>query len=258
MTQAAINAINKFKAGVKGAFAKHIQSGTTFDPSNSTIFEDAVAAAYGDAKRTFKGINGRAATANKNLAETIKKYFEASANPTKFDGLHNDWCEYYIADLKNAGYDKATYGRAQKVVNMTFKYLYCLDNAAITYDDHFEKCHVALDSYTLEWIRRNCEFNNNEKYDDWSKIQYVDTPKKRITYVGYKKIVDRYREKIPKNFYAGCTPFQAEFIFWPEIQMHRATEAFYFALNDNLTDEEKKDFINKDLNDKKAEIKNHL
>lgn len=229
MTQGAINAINKFKAGVKGAFAKHIQRKTTFDPLNSKIFEDAVTAAYGDAKRTFKGINGRATTANSNLAQKIQTYFKAPDIPMNFDKLHNGWCIEYIADLKNQGYDKTTYGQSQKVVNMTFKYLYCLDGATSQpYDTYFDYCHVALDSNTLEWIWRNCGLDDNEKHDDWSKIQYDDRSTKKTSTLGYKEIVDKYRKNKPASH--PNTPFQSEFIFWEEIKDHIAAEEFYSSL----------------------------
>ena len=260
MTPKAINALNQFKSGVKGAFKKHINNQDKLDPNNPKIFEDAVNAAYGDAKRTFKGIAGRAITANSNLASKIQTYFQDTApNPkdsTCFDGLHDTWCSEFISDLNTVGYTIATYGQAQKVVNMTFKYLYCLDDAT-NYNDHFEHCHVALDSYTLEWIWRNCNISNTETHDDWSKIQYDDRPTKKTTTLGYKKIVDKYRKNKPASY--PDTPFQSEFIFWPEIKMHLACEAFYFALNDNLSNKEKETFRNtKNLNTKKAEIEKHL
>ena len=254
MTPAAKNAISQFKSGVKGAFKKHIDNHNTLDPNNLKIFEDAVNAAYGDAKRTFKGIAGRATTANRNLAKKIQTYFK---NPTpNIDNFHNDWCADYISDLNAEKYTTATYGQAQKVVNMTFKYLYCLDNARTTYNDHFENCHVALDSYTLEWIWRNCGLAGNEIHDDWSKIQYNDRATKKTTTLGYEKIVDKYRTYKPASY--PDTPFQSEFIFWTEIQMHLACETFYFALLNNLSKKDKEDFKKKDLNDKKAEIKKHL
>lgn len=250
MTTKAKNAINSFKVGVKGAFKNHINNKAKLDPNNPNIFEDAVNAAYGDAKRTFEGINGRATTANNNLAQKIQKYFKAPVNLTKFDELHNDWCKEYIADLKNAGYDKATYGRAQKVVNMTFKYLYCLDNAATTYDDHFEDCHVALDSYTLEWIWRNCNLSKTESHDDWSKIQYDNRSTKKTTILGYKEIVDKYRKNKPASY--PDTPFQSEFIFWEEIKAHLAAEAFYSNLPGNI---DKDAFKNMSLEQKYTEIR---
>ena len=258
MTPKAINAINQFKGGVKGAFKKYISNNAKLDPNNSNIFKVAVNAAYGDAKRTFKGINGRATEANDNLASKIQTYFQTPApnNLTCFDELHNKWCDAFISDLKDKRYTSTTYGQAQKVVNMTFKYLYCLDDATTTYNKYFEFCHVALDSFTLEWIWRNCNLSQTESHDDWSKIQYDDQSTKKATTLGYKKIVDKYRTHKPASYLD--TPFQSEFVFWPEIQMHRSCEAFYFALFDNLSKKDKEDFKKKDLNDKKAEIKKHL
>lgn len=247
-----INALNKFKIGVKGTFKKHIDNHNKLDPNNSKIFEDAVSAAYGDAKRTFKGIAGRASTANSNLASKIQTYFQKSApnNPTYFDKLHNTWCTEFISDLQISGYTTTTYGQAQKVVNMTFKYLYCLDDAIATYDKHFEFCHVALDSFTLEWIWRNCNFSDTESHDDWSKIQYNDRSTKKSTTLGYKNIVDKYRKNKPTNY--PDTPFQSEFIFWEEIKYHIAAEEFYFSLYGDIS---KDNFKKMSLSQKYSEIK---
>ena len=256
--------ICKFKTGVKNSSApiRHFIDKTLLN-STEEVFVAAVQTAYNDAARTFSGIGGKSVEAKKALAKKIKEYFD-SGHPCKnkddFDELHSKFCEIFISHLNLKGYTSATYGQAQKVVNMTFKYLYCLPDATTTYNEYFEYCHVALDSFTLEWIWRNFDprSRNLNKYEAWSNINkdnYED--KNKTTRPGYDSIVSLYRAKIPSSLYINCTPFQAEFIFWPEIQMHLATEAFYFALNDNMSNKQKETFKAKDLKSKKAEIRKH-
>jgi hypothetical protein len=203
------------------------------------------------------------------LAGSIKAYFESGCpcqTDTAYDGFHDRLCTDFLSSLSQSGYNTATYGQAQKVVNMAFKYLYCLDDAATTYNDYFEYCHVALDSFTLEWIWRNCDTGSLNKYEAWSNLKKGDFEHPKGTYYdtkgkhrpGYDKIVTLYRDKIPSSLYTNCTPFQAEFIFWPEIQMHLATEAFYFALVEGLSNYDKQVFKDQNLRYKKAEVKRRL
>ena len=77
-----------------------------------------------------------------------------------FDTWHAGSCkavldvlrEYYTNN-DNDGSD-VQYGKAQKIVNMTMKGLYCLKDAEKK-NRYFEHCHIALDSFTLEWIQRS-------------------------------------------------------------------------------------------------------
>lgn len=75
----------------------------------------------------------------------------------EFDEWHRGACEA-VLDVLNVYYcndEKGTpvqYGKAQKIINMTMKGLYCLDGAQNKYFTH---CHMALDSFILSWFFRN-------------------------------------------------------------------------------------------------------
>ena len=262
--QTTLSEIAKFKDGIKRSAApiKRFIDKTCLSNATIDVFNAAVQTAYNDAARTFTGIGGKSDKAKKILAGEIKKYFDNKmpcVTKDDFDGLHFNLCKAFIDQLKKDGYNSATYGQAQKVVNMTFKYLYCLPDATTTYNEYFEYCHVALDSFTLEWIWRNCDPRSRDlnKYEAWSNLNKDDYYAGKTKRPGYDSIVALYRDKIPSSLHTDCTPFQAEFIFWPEIQMHLATEAFYFALNDNMSNKQKETFKAKDLESKKEEIRNH-
>ena len=228
------NALEKFKKGInKGNFKNHIANGDILDPKDNAIFEDAVYAAYLDAARTFTNIEtcSTAKQARKALAKKLQDYFsdKPCSAEENFDINHNDWCEGLISDFGRSDY-AIKYGQAQKIVNMAFKYLYCLKDACL-YKDHFEYCHIALDSFTLEWIWRQTKPTSFNKYEAWSKLNYRKSPTSKKP--GYLEIVDLWRNlwKSPSVAPFACTPFQAEFIFWEEIQTELAAEELLACLN---------------------------
>ncbi len=170
--------------------------------------------------------------------DRFAEYFRAEVcDQTRFDDWHNQTCELFLNVLDGTGefreYTKAytglAYGKAQKIVNMMFKHLYCL-NGAEAYQDYFGHCHMVLDNFTLEWFKREV---GEKRIDSWSNLVYK---KPSADYKDYLF----YQEKIRNHFltvtaddsvYAELTPFQAEFYIWPEIQLHLAAEAFLFELN---------------------------
>ena len=68
-----------------------------------------------------------------------------------FDMMHHELCEKMIKAFSKE--IMITYGQAQKIINMAFKYLYCFQSIDRKY---FKNCHMPLDSFTLEWLYRAC------------------------------------------------------------------------------------------------------
>ena len=144
----------------------------------------AVKSAYGDAKRTMQGIScfsEEKDAALDEIGEGILEYFtvlEPATSQEEFDVLHeklcNTWTKHFNDKLIGA------YGKAQKIVNMTFKYLFCIDFGKKKYEKWFFFCHMTLDSYTLDWIRQNrFIFTENKvkvpKSLTWSKLEAEKT-----------------------------------------------------------------------------------
>ena len=146
------NAVEEFKKNIKNEKLKELKS-----IQDKGTIEVAVELAYDDAKRTMTGIGAHKderKEAQGEIVEKLHSYFALSTAPdcNKFDELHKEMCELWhkrFEDIDNLG----TYGKAQKIVNMAFKYLYCCEDAN-TKEEYFKYCHVALDSYTLEWFFR--------------------------------------------------------------------------------------------------------
>lgn len=113
-----------------------------------------------------------------NSAIRIKSYIEDDdlQNHNNFDDFHYYLCEELIADFQNGDSKygiEITYGHAQKIINMAFKYLYCLLYKTMDADkfaDKFKECHMPLDSFSLEWIYRAL-IKNNENIQEY---KYTD------------------------------------------------------------------------------------
>lgn len=172
--------------------------------------------------------------------EFANYFIAAIKNEPQFDTWHNKMCEIFIACFKGDFVD-LQYGKAQKIVNMTFKYIYCLQDAG-TIEDYFTHCHMPLDSFTLEWFyrvgktnKKNIKINNRpmaKKFPSWSKLKYCGNySNKNYTYLymDIQNFIRTYLITIENN---NCTPLQAEFLIWPQIQFELAAEGFYKQLCD--------------------------
>lgn len=160
-----------------------------------------------------------------------------------FDDWHHETCKMLLDNLDgNDGrkehfriYKDLKYGKAQKIVNMMFKHLYCFQSEedwTSRWEPYFQYCHVTLDNFTLEWFER--QVPPNLRVESWSKLEYLKDTKNKNGYLFYQtKIRDFFEaeEKKKESIYKQVTPFQAEFYIWPEIQLRLAAESFIFELN---------------------------
>ena len=60
------------------------------------------------------------------LTEVAKKLCNYFTGDEKFDDKYSDWCKALRDSYKKYLADGITYGQAQKIINMAFKYLYCI------------------------------------------------------------------------------------------------------------------------------------
>ena len=167
-------------------------------------------------------------------------YFNENArNQAEFDTWHHETCELFLDVLNGEGdflaytkvYTSLQYGKAQKIVNMMFKHLYCL-NGADAYAAHFEHCHMVLDNFTLEWFKQDL---GEKRIESWSNLVYKKPSVDHDDYLFYQEKIRNYflPAVSAKHTYSGLTPFQAEFYIWPEIQWRMAAESL---LRQNLLD----------------------
>ena len=145
------------------------------------------------------------------LAAVFVDYFKSSAPATQadFDKWHektcNDFCNDFNTVLRTSNYKKRMkYGKAQKIVNIAFKYLYLFCDIVPENPGHFTFCHFAIDSITLVWYKKHidpkCSVGN------WSDMTYDE----------YIEIQKNIRAYISKNI-PDKTPFEAEFEIWSDL-----------------------------------------
>lgn len=177
------------------------------------------------------------------LLPKIDEWFslpQAYISQDTFDDWHSRACKEILSVLRafytNQDGTPVAYGKAQKIVNMSMKGLYCLEGAmAAERNLYFQHCHIALDSFTLEWFKRVIIEPDKAlvkgKVDSWSALQNLEADEyenNQKTYYCYHKIVGLIRNhfSVSKPF-DGLTPLQAEFFIWSEIQLEMAAEALY-------------------------------
>lgn len=193
------------------------------------------------------------------FVDKIEKYFnDPVKDQKKYDDWHNECCDLFINCMNQKIKKSETYGKAQKIVNMTMKTVYCLEGAKTFADlGYFDYCHMPLDSITLDWFRLTVAKNwyngfLNKKPNilistdggplpKWGKMDFMDNSiplefsdydndanRKNNGFYHYMFFVTLIREFFKKgnvnNVHDGLTPFQAEFYIWPEWQWKTAAK----------------------------------
>lgn len=200
-----------------------------------------------------------------------------------FDDWHKKMCDEFLNVIEPKYQDGLKYGKAQKIVNMTFKNAYCLsnkvDSKCTNGDKYYKYCHMPLDSITLEWVNRTqASIKNLRKgrIPSWSKMNYKEKPDFLTSdgkpYYGYKDIqnaiFEYFNKYVEKNtatkYLKGYTPLQAEFFIWKYMQLEMAAEGVYnqfLSFEDLDSKEEKKKkekYRNKTINEKIEDLQKKL
>lgn len=156
----------------------------------SKIVDKSVQYAYGDVKRTIRGISNYRdreeikMAANRLLTNALQFFMKSEIN------YYDEWhCELTFQLIKVFSFNTFTVGQAQKWINMSFKYLYCfsyIHDLSIS-ENRFSECHIPIDNYVM--------YNAEKQYGikklpvPWSKLNDYGT------YVEYqneiRKIADR-------------------------------------------------------------------
>ena len=179
---------------------------TKFDPAK--VLESSITKAHADMSRRATGHKPEIQEESiRWLANRFKKFSPfACKKQEDFDKWHEDTCIAYCEELNLFAVRKGfsfimTYGRAQKVLNMTFKYLYCTSAYKADVVKIISFLHMTLDGYTLRWYKEVVVKYINDKrpqgtaklkvgdVSDWSKMnevgkhQYIDIQKRVRDYL---------------------------------------------------------------------------
>ena len=113
--------------------------------------------------------------------------------------------------------DGACFGVFQKFINMSMKYLFCV-NDKLELKIDFMQCDVPIDSFILDWCRQ--VLNDGEKIKDvvWNNLNIND-------YTSIQKMIRDFAE----NKY--ISPLELEFYIWPIMKLQRAINQFNNAVS---------------------------
>ena len=184
---------------LKEYFPKEKTEEKKIDWNKDNVYVEALYQGYLDACRTFKWsekvkknypnekakrgyIEGKFKS---DIAREIREYLnKPKAYSYSFDVFHEKVCK----KLKECFPEKETnitYGQTQKIVNMAFKYLYCLFyKYGKLKEGQFADCHMPLDSFSLEWFKR-C-FKEEDFFD---KDYFTKLPDKLFKKVDGEKLL---------------------------------------------------------------------
>lgn len=140
-----------------------------------------------------------------NITKYIVDYFK---NPdVDFNEWHKETCDKILSELNllltNAGYKRVEYGKAQKILNVSFKLLYLYDDAPV-FAHLFKDCHFIIDGANLKWYNKVAK----TKIKTWSNLTY----NKYIIMQRNIRDILKSQRKYPQN------PFEAEFYIWADYQ----------------------------------------
>lgn len=145
-----------------------------------------------------------------NLANDYILYFTnpAPINQAAFDNWHRNECKKIINVLEHCNAQKiATYGIAQKIINMTFKHLSCFSDAQMK-PDHFKFCHMPIDSKILFWIKKQ-GVSVTSSISSWSTLDDA-------TYTTLQDDIRKHLDSLKrlKRISSNTTALEAEFDIW--------------------------------------------
>lgn len=228
--------------------------------------------AYNDMQ--LRTLPGHTSTVKASSIVVVRQYLRDlfTGNPQinsqkDFDNRHEQACNKFLAAF-NTEYGKKggtsqVHGKAQKIVNMSLKYIYCLfyrdqhndnkfdsnqisQNVVNTFNSApiatnvFDYCHMPLDSYTLNWYYR--EVNKTAEKLAWSSLKPDE----------YEIIQDEIRGYLQTQVDLPTNVLQAEYIIWQQEKARAMVNELIKILANN-------DFDNNDLKPfTKAKKKNKI
>lgn len=202
--------------------------------------KSAVYLAYLDTCRTFRNNQNKVKIDDEVIFEIVQSISNYIFGDDEFD--HHGLCSSLIK-----GYGM-TYGQAQKIINMTFKYIFCIKNFREK-EEKFKKCHMPLDSIMLEWIVRNTKGIEKKRVGTWSSMEYENDgqPEENYAYVDYEKVINTYCSE------NDTYPLKIDFENWNKMKLVLSAEEFILSFKSEI---KRRDLKEKTFDELISEIKN--
>ncbi len=142
-----------------------------------------------------------------SIAERVFDYFNRTPNTqntqANFDSFHKTLCDDFLSAINTQrmglGLADFTYGNAQKLINMYFKYLACYGDYA-SFASLFEYCHMPIDKFVLDGLRAIGV--SNIKGSVKTSMKYCGKAWTTMDYTTYASLVDEYRRILRVHYSA--------------------------------------------------------
>lgn len=135
----------------------------------------------------------------------------------KFYDWHLKTCSKFLKDFNEKvlkdNYNPIHYGKAQKIVNMSFKYLRCF-NDAMEHLELFNYCHMPIDSFIINWY-------NTENI---GKGEMISCAWSNLNKNCYYSIQDNIKIYCAQN---NITPLEKDFIEWKKAKDSRKRTLYF-------------------------------
>lgn len=136
----------------------------------------------------------------------------------EFDDWHKEICNNFVNEFneitKDFSVDTIEFGKGQKLINCSLKYIYCLKGAD-EYKEKFEHCHMILDRYTYsEGFYKKEVINAKGTLTSWSMLGDDEYYRIQQNIRNYLKGTTEY---VDSNG-IQLTPFQTEFFVFDKYQ----------------------------------------
>lgn len=208
--------------------------------------------AYGEALNDLYWRDGDNKGCKNDVVDAIRNIVKAYANsvifgecPPTYEATYKTIFDIQSIELKNGNLG-LTFGNAQKLLNMTMKYLYiicCTSDNQKTYRKRFSCCHVPMDSVMRDIVSTHFpnELHKDENFDtvSWSQMKVKeDVDKYDIN--GIPKVYRTFQEAI--NIMIGnndCIPLEFDYINWKEARGKSKSEIRKIELGYKMFEEEK-------------------
>ena len=180
----------------------------------------------GDFRKTPKN-NDKLNDLFNKIASALYSYVmdKRDKSQREFDDWHREMCEDFVKefnDLTGESVANIEFGKGQKLINCSLKYIYCLKGAdEEQYKKKFEHCHMILDRYTysegfykdkvIDWYNKSNPKDKKKKtgLTAWSNLKSDEYDKIQQSIRDYLKSDDNKDYRDSKG--TPLTPFQAEF-----------------------------------------------
>jgi hypothetical protein len=217
--------LNHFRNGIGSTIDFSSINALSVKKALSKALNDTLAMAVKRFGTTYKGIEDELLNTFVNDFIGFASTEITEINNDSFNEFFNTLTSKFISKMDNLDRSMfATYGFAQKFISMSFKYMYCFDDALRT---NFICCKLPLDKYTINWYRK---YGDGDILNRFKKIDFSWSNLDKELYSHIQNNIDNILIN-GCNYPIKCTDFsqtislptnkiEVEFIVWSQERLN--------------------------------------